>query len=187
VLARSCDRSFDKEQEAMKRFKLDSLDFKILGVLQRDAKITNLKLADEIGLSASPCLERVKRLEKAGILPSYHARVEPSRVVPHIYAYVEVTLKQHERDDFRRFEKYAGGHRCILECSLISGNFDYVIKIVARDIQHFHAIMDEMMNAQIGLAKHFTYIVIKPVKSTAELPLDVLREPPELELEGPEE
>lgn len=168
----------------MKRFKLDNLDFKILAVLQRDARITNLKLAEEIGLSASPCLERVKRLEKAGIIANYHARVDPSRVVPHIYAYVEITLKQHEREDFRRFEKYAAQNRCIQECSLISGNFDYMVKIVARDIQHFHLIMDEMMNAQIGLAKHFTYIVIKPVKSTGVLPLDILREPPEMELEA---
>lgn len=154
--------------------KLDRIDLQILAIIQQDARLTNVVLADRIGLSASPCLERVRRLEKAKLVTAYRAVLNLERLIPHVYAYMEVTLESHHPQDFMKFEKYIQKQPEVLACSLISGDFDYLIRVVATDIAHLHTISERMFSAEIGIDKHFTYICVKTVKDTTEIPIDTM-------------
>ncbi len=154
--------------------KLDRIDLKILTILQEDARLSNIILAERVGLSASPCLERVKRLEKSKLITAYRAVLYLEKLMPHVYAYMEITLGSHRQQDFMNFEKYARKQPEIMACSLISGDFDYLIRVIAADITHLHAISEKMFVADIGIHKHFTYICVKNVKDTTEVPLEIL-------------
>ena len=155
--------------------KLDRIDLKILTVLQTEARITNVALAERVGLSASPCLERVKRLEKAKLVKSYGAALNIEKLIRHVYAYMEVTLESHHAEDFARFERYVTGQAEILSCSLLSGDFDYLLRVIAADVTHLHEVSERMFNAKVGVHKHFTYIVVKTVKDSNFIPLDRLQ------------
>jgi DNA-binding Lrp family transcriptional regulator len=154
--------------------KLDRIDLQILAILQQDARLTNVMLAERVGLSASPCLERVRRLEKAKLVSAYRAVLNLERLIPHVYAFMEVTLVSHHPQDFLRFERYIQNQPEVLACSLISGDFDYLIRVVATDIAHLHAVSERMFRAEIGIDKHFTYICVKMVKDTTEIPIEVM-------------
>lgn len=156
------------------RGQLDRIDYNILMTLQAEGRITNRDLAGKINLSPSPCLERVKRLEKIGLIRGYRADIAIELLFEHIYCYVEITLKNQMREDFSRFEDYILGVPEVLDCCLISGNYDYLIKVIAIDLDHFHAIMDSLHIADIGIAKNFTYVAIKNVKQSNPCPISVL-------------
>lgn len=143
--------------------KLDDLDIKILAVLQREGRITKLRLAQEIGLSPSPCWERLKRLEQAGYIRGYHADIDLLRLLHTTTVFVEITLNSHEAEDFHRFEAAIKGVPEVVECCAVGGGIDYVVKVVVRDIEHYQQLMDRMLEAEIGIGKYFTYIVTKPV------------------------
>lgn len=156
------------------QIKLDRIDLQILAIIQQDARLTNVMLAERVGLSASPCLERVRRLEKGKLISAYRAVLNLEKLIPHLYTYMEVTLQSHHLQDFMRFEKYVLKQPEILTCSLISGDFDYLIRVIATDIAHLHSISERMFNAEVGVEKHFTYICVKTVKDTTEVPIDAL-------------
>lgn len=154
--------------------KLDRIDLKILLLLQTDARITNSALAEQVGLSPSPCLERVRKLEKAKLISQYRAILNIERLIQHVYVFMEITLENHDPQHFSLFEKYVSGMPEVLNCTLISGDFDYLLKVIAVDIVHLHSISQSMLAANIGIAKHFTYISLKTVKDTAEIPVEKL-------------
>ena len=160
----------------MAAVKIDQIDLRILSVLQHDGRISNLKLAEKVGLSPSPCLHRVKRLEAARLIRRYGAQLDANRVLRHIFAYVEITLEKHRAEDFAQFERFVLDTPEIITCALISGDFDYIVQFVAADLSHFHKLMDRILQAKISIARHFTYVVIKKVKDTWELPLQHLCE-----------
>ena len=112
------------------RSSLDRIDLQILATLQQDGRLTNAALAERVGLSASPCLQRVQRLEKAKLVTAYRAVLNLERLIPHVYSYMEVTLESHRPQDFLRFEHYVLRQPEVLTCSLISGDFDYLIRVV---------------------------------------------------------
>ena len=159
----------------MKAVKIDQIDLRILAALQRDGRITNLKLAEKVGLSPSPCLQRVKRLEKAKLIQRYGAQLDANRFVRHLFAYVEITLERRRREDFQMFERFVLDMPEIVTCALISGDYDYLLQFVAADLEHFHLLMDRILEARLGVIRHFTHVVIKKVKDTWELPLHDLR------------
>ncbi|MDX1709870.1 MAG: Lrp/AsnC family transcriptional regulator [Rhodovibrionaceae bacterium] len=144
--------------------KLDRLDIKILSVLQREGRITKVRLADEIGLSPSPCMERVRRLENAGYICGYRAEIDLAKLSAVATVFVEVTLKSHEATDFERFERAMADCPWVSECYAIGGGIDYLLKVVARDITHYQALMDDFLEQDIGIGRYFTYVVTKPVK-----------------------
>jgi DNA-binding Lrp family transcriptional regulator len=100
--------------------RLDQLDLKILAKLQADARITNQDLADAVGLSPSPCLQRVKRLEKAGIIASYRVQIDLNSVCRHVDVIAAVTLNSHGLDDFANFERTLAGMRYVAECTKVA-------------------------------------------------------------------
>ncbi len=160
----------------MANLKLDRIDFKILAQLQRNGRMSNVTLSDAVGLSASPCLLRVKRLEKAGYITGYRAQINLAKLGETVTIFTEVTLNDHRLDDFTRFEAEI---RCIdelVECHLVSGGYDYLLKFVTRGVGHYQEIVEGLLGREVGIAKYFSYIVIKSPIAKPDRPLDSLFE-----------
>jgi Lrp/AsnC family transcriptional regulator of ectoine degradation len=158
----------------MTRIKLDFIDFKILSVLQREGRITKLALAERVNLSPTPCWERLKRLEEAGIITGYVAQVELRRLAPVTTVFVEVTLNRHRQIDFTEFEAHVRSVPEILECWAVGGGVDYILKIVAADVDAYQRLIDRLLDAELGIERYFTYIVTKSVKDSVVLPIEDL-------------
>lgn len=141
--------------------KLDRIDLKILANLQRAGRISNVELSDAVGLSPSPCLTRVKRLETAGYITGYGAYVNLNKLGEFLTIFTEVTLAEHRRGDFSRFEARISKVDEILECHLVSGGYDYLLKFVARGVSHYQELIEEMLESDYGIEKYFSYVVIK--------------------------
>jgi len=156
--------------------KLDRLDFKILAHLQRHGRVTNVELADAVGLSPSPCLSRVKRLESSGYITGYGAHVALAKLGSTLTVFTEVTLKDHRSGDFSRFEQRARGIPEIVECHLVSGGYDYLVRFIARDVGHYQQVMEDILDADFGIEKYFSYIVIKSPIIKRYDPIDTLFE-----------
>ena len=151
--------------------KLDAFDVRILAALQRNGRITKIKLAEEIGLSPSPCWERMRRLERDGLIRGYHAEIELERLLHTATILVEVTLRSHKARDFERFENGVADVPEIVECYATGGGIDYLLKVVALDIDHYQRVIDGLLLAEIGIDRYFTYIVTKQVKAASGAPL----------------
>lgn len=154
--------------------RLDDRDLAILAILQREGRIPNQRLAERIHLSPSACLERVKRLERAGVIAGYGAEVTLEKLLRCSTVYVEVTLKSHEAQDFERFEAAVRATPEVVECHAIGGGSDYLMQVVALDIAHYQALIDRLLAAEIGIGRYFTYVVTKPIKRAGPLPLEHL-------------
>lgn len=154
--------------------KLDSIDLRILEAVQREGRITKLALAEKVGLSPTPAWLRLRKLEKAGIIAGYHAAVDLRTVVPLTAVLVEVTLRSHRQADFDRFERAVRDLPEIVACWSVGGGVDYLLKVVARDIDAYQRLVDALLAREIGIDRYFTYIVTKTVKDDTVLPVDGL-------------
>jgi DNA-binding Lrp family transcriptional regulator len=141
--------------------KLDRIDLKILAQLQKSGRITNVELADAVGLSPSPCLTRVKRLEQAGFITGYGAQINLHKLGEFLTVFTEVTLQDHKSTDFARFEAKIRTVDEIIECHLVSGGYDYLLKFVTPGVSHYQALIEYLLESNIGIEKYFSYIVIK--------------------------
>ncbi|MBN9143616.1 MULTISPECIES: Lrp/AsnC family transcriptional regulator [Novosphingobium] len=141
--------------------KLDRIDLKILAKLQQAGRVTNVELADAVGLSPSPCLTRVKRLEQAGYITGYGAHLNLGKLGEFLTVFTEVTLSEHRRGDFSRFESRIVKLDEIVECHLVSGGYDYLLKFVTRGVSHYQSIIEGMLESDYGIEKYFSYVVIK--------------------------
>ncbi|MFD1981569.1 Lrp/AsnC family transcriptional regulator [Mesorhizobium newzealandense] len=157
--------------------KLDPIDLKILDAIQRDGRITKLALAEQVGLSPTPCWMRLRKLEKAGIVSGYHARIAMRVVAPVATVLMEVTLASHRQADFDRFERAIRDIPEIVACWSVGGGVDYVLKVMARDIDAYQRLVDGLLDREIGIDRYFTYIVIKTVKDEVALPIADLLPP----------
>lgn len=158
---------------------LDRIDLNILAALQRDGRMSKTALARAVGLSPSACVARVRRLEVAKLILSYHALVDLKALAGLHTFYTEVTLRSHRGADFARFEQTVRKVESIVECYALGGGIDYLLKVVCPDVDHYQALIDRLLEEEIGVDRYFTYIVTKPVKSLLQLPvaaLDVARE-----------
>lgn len=157
--------------------KLDATDLRILGVLQREGRITKAALAEKVHLSPSPCWERLKRLEKAGFIRGYRAEIALDKIARFTTVLVEVTLKEHRFEDFERFERAIRNEPEVVECHATGGGIDYLMKIVAADIDAYQRFMDGLLMAEIGIGRYFTYIVTRDVKTGLQAPISLLSAP----------
>ena len=149
----------------MKTNDLDRIDLQILAVLQRRGRISKAALAAEVNLSPSACFERVSRLEKRKLILSYHAMVD-LRALAQLQVFItQIMLKSHYAADFRRFEAHVRAQPEIVECQALGGGIDYIIKVVARSVEDYEAFIQQMLEAEIGIERYFTYIVTKEVKN----------------------
>lgn len=158
----------------MTALKLDPIDLKILDAIQRDGRITKLALAEAVGLSPTPCWMRLARLEKAGIVSGYHARIAMRVIAPVATVLMEVTLASHRQADFDRFERAVRDIPEIVACWSVGGGVDYLMKIMARDIDAYQRLVDALLERELGIDRYFTYIVIKTVKEETVLPIGEL-------------
>ena len=154
--------------------KLDRIDLRILSTLQRKGRITNVQLADAVGLSASPCLSRVKRLEKVGYISGYGARLQLSMLGDVQLVFAEVTLSGHRLADRAKFEASTRLVEEIAECHLVSGDYDYLLKFVVKDIGHYQEVIERLLDRNLGIEKYFSYIVIRSPFVKHGVPLDKL-------------
>ena len=154
--------------------KLDRIDINILSILQTQSNITNVNLAEAVNLSPSPCLQRVKRREKAGYIEGYRAVINLKKLSDHIIVFTEVTLSDHRREDFIKFEKAIRKHKNVMECHLLSGGYDYLLKFVARGVSQYQEIMEGLLESSLGIDKYFSYVVIKSIATNNEVPLPEL-------------
>lgn len=154
--------------------KLDRIDLNILAQLQRNGRMSNVDLALAVSLTPSPCLQRTRRLEAAGYIVGYGAQLDLAKLGPVVVVFTEITLADHRRADFARFEAAAEATEEILEVHLVSGGYDYLVKFVTRSIAHYQAVIERMLDGGLGIERYFSYIVIKTPVRKPGAPLDAL-------------
>ena len=153
---------------------LDGFDFKILVHLQREGRCSNVDLAESVGLSPSPCLLRSKRLQEIGLIRGYRADIALEKLGNYVIVFSEVTLSGHRPHDFRKFEEGAGKYKEIVDCYNVSGGYDYLLKIVAPGIGYFQALMEKMLEDDIGIERFASRIVMRQPLDRREYPLDII-------------
>ena len=145
---------------------IDRIDRKILTVLQIDGKVSNVELAKKVGLSPSPCLERVKRLEQQGYITGYTATVDPTKLGAAMLVFVEITLSKTSVDIFAEFSAAVQGLDDIQECHLVSGNFDFLLKARVADMSSYRKLLGDTLLRLPGVSESRTYVVMEEVKHT---------------------
>ncbi|ASP32766.1 Lrp/AsnC family transcriptional regulator [Labrenzia sp. VG12] len=154
--------------------KLDRRDLEILKVLASEGRISKADLAKRINLSPSPCWKRLERLEKAGIIQGYAASLSLKNLAPHVTVFVTLELEHHRTEYFQKFERVIGDCDQVVACWAIGGGLDYLLQIVARDIDAYQRFMDGLLDRELSIVRYFTYVVTKPVKQMAAPPLEQL-------------
>jgi len=156
------------------KIKLDRTDVRILATLQAEARITNHDLAERVFLSPSSCLQRVRKLEKAGVLRSYHARIELELVCRSVTVIAEAKLSKHEAADFRRFEQAVNAIPEVVECLKVSGEFDYILRFVCTDMAQYDELSDHLLDTGRGVAHLSSHVVLARCKESEGFPLEPL-------------
>ena len=146
--------------------KLDRIDRKILVELQKDGRLSNVELAKRVGLSPTPCLERVRKLELDKFILSYNARVDPNKVGAALLVFVEITLSKTSPEDFDEFSKAVQKSDEILECHLVSGSFDFLLKTRVANMAAYRELLGETLLRLPSVRESRTYVVMEEVKQT---------------------
>lgn len=150
---------------------LDRIDLKILQALQINGRITNTDLAQQVGLSATPCSERVRTLERLGYIESWGAKLNPSLLNLELLVFVEITLLRTSQDVFAEFSEAVVKLPQVLECHLVSGNFDYLLKARVADMTAYRKLLGETLLTLPGVSDSRTYVVMEEVKEAHTLPI----------------
>ncbi len=153
---------------------LDRIDIKILVHLQREGRCSNVDLAEAVGLSESPCLFRTKRLQDLGVIRGYGADIALEKLGDHVTVFSEVTLGSHRHHEFLKFEAGAGKYHEIVECYNVSGGYDYLLKIVVPSVDYFQALMERLLDDDIGIEKFASRIVLRQPLDQRKYPLSVI-------------
>jgi DNA-binding Lrp family transcriptional regulator len=152
----------------------DRFDLKIMVHLQRHGRCSNVDLAESVGLSASPCLLRTKRLQETGLIRGYSADIALEKLGECVIVFSEVTLSSHRPDDFRKFEGAVGKYEEIVEWHNVSGGYDYLLKIAAPGVGHFQALMEKMLDDDIGIERFASRIVLRQSLDRRGYPLGLI-------------
>ncbi|MEG0344138.1 MAG: Lrp/AsnC family transcriptional regulator [Acinetobacter sp.] len=152
--------------------KLDQTDRRILQALQRDGKLQNNELAEQIGLSASPCLRRVKQLEDAGVIDQYVALVNPQKVNLSLTVFARIWLKSQDERTVNQFIDTIMDIPEIVECQLMAGDCDFFLRIVVSDLEAYRKFQISHLNKISGIQNVKTEIPLQRIKQTTALPLD---------------
>ncbi len=155
----------------LSRHSLDKIDAKILRVLQQDGRISNLKLAEDVHLSPTAVLERVKRLSRDGYILGYEARLNPDKLGAGMMVFIEVVLDRTTHDAMNSFKAAVQVRPEILECHLVAGGFDYLIKTRVANMQAYREFVGSVIWALPGVRETRTYAVMEEVKNTTMLPI----------------
>lgn len=154
--------------------KLDRIDIKILYELQKNGRITNVELAELVNLSPSPCLMRVKKLQSEGYIEGYSAQININKLGQTLTVFTEITLKNHRQIDFARFLAVVEKIDQVVECHLVSGGYDYMLKFVTSGIVEYQSIMERLTDMDVGIDKYFSFVVLKSPIIKSHMPLTSL-------------
>lgn len=150
---------------------LDRIDLLLLAELQRGARLTNAELAERVHLSASACLRRVQRLERDGVISGYRAQVDPERLGLGLQAFVRVQLTHHDAVAVATFARLVNGWDEVVACHALTGDMDYLLHVVVRDLEHFSRfLLDRLLN-DAGVADVNSSFVLRTVKAFGGMPL----------------
>jgi Lrp/AsnC family leucine-responsive transcriptional regulator len=155
----------------LRNLKLDSIDRRILRELQADGRVSYTDLAPKVGLTTSPCLERVRRLERAGVIKGYTAVIEPRALGTGLLVFVELSLTYTSPEIFADFKRAIARLPEILECHLVSGDFDYLIKARIPDMNAYRALLGELLRHLPGVRNSKTLVVMEEVKESTRIPI----------------
>lgn len=156
--------------------RLDEIDRKILAELQADGRMTNVELAKRVGISAPPCLRRVRTLEEAGFIRGYHADVDPRELGFEVQVFVMVGLQSQAEVDLSAFEELCRGWPLVRECHMLNGEVDFILKCVAPDLSTFQTFLTEELTAAENVVGVKTSLVIRGAKDEPGVPFDVLED-----------
>ena len=156
--------------------KLDPIDRKILAELQADGRMTNVELAKRVGISAPPCLRRVRTLEDSGYIRGYHADVDPRELGFEVQVFAMVGLQSQAEVDLSAFEARCQDWPLVRECHMLNGEVDFILKCVAPDLSTFQTFLTEQLTAADNVASVKTSLVIRGAKDEPGVPFDILEE-----------
>lgn len=156
--------------------KLDDIDRKILAELQADGRMTNVELAKRVGISAPPCLRRVRTLEESGFIKGYHAEVEARALGFEVQVFAMVGLQSQAEVDLSEFEKRCQDWPLVRECHMLNGEVDFILKCVAPDLSTFQSFLTEQLTSADNVASVKTSLVIRGAKDEPGVPFDVVEE-----------
>ncbi len=152
---------------------LDTIDRNILNVLQHHGRIANVELARQVGLSPSPCLERVKRLEEQGYITGYYAQLDPNKLGASMLVFVEISLTKTSPDIFADFSAAVQQQDDIQECHLVSGNFDFLLKTRVADMASYRKLLGDTLLRLPGVRESRSYVVMEEVKHSHRIKIDL--------------
>ena len=160
----------------MPNTKLDPIDRKILAELQGDGRITNVELAKRVGISAPPCLRRVRTLEEAGYIRGYHAEVDARMLGFEVQVFAMVGLHSQAESDLVAFEELCRDWPLVRECHMLNGEIDFILKCVAPDLSSFQSFLTGELTAAANVSHVRTSLVIRAAKDTPGVPFEVLED-----------
>ncbi len=151
---------------------LDEIDRRILAELQDEGRMTNVELAGHVGLTAPPCLRRVRALEESGVIRGYHAEVDPAKLGFSIMVFALVSLKSQAEDALRQFEEHMRTLPEVRECHMLNGEIDFILKIVSKDLQSFQEFLTSKLTPAPNVASVKTSLTIRTAKQLPGVPLE---------------
>lgn len=160
-----------KLQQMSEPLELDSIDLRILDVLQHEGRITMSELGERVGLSTSPCSQRVKRLERLGVIAGYHAKLQPAAVGKSLLVFVEITLSEKSEPIFKKVRDELEHLPEVLECHLVSGSFDYLVKARLGGMNEYRQLLGSMLKRIPVPAQSNSYVVMEEIKESQILRL----------------
>lgn len=150
---------------------IDRTDRQILTLLQQDARLTMADLAERVALTSSPCWRRVKVLEQSGYIQGYHAALDSRRLGYDVTAFVSVMLEHHRADLGERFEKAVIGIPAVVACHIVSGRYDFMLEVVARDLEAFGELSQNVLRTLPGVKELYTSFSLRTIKGGRQLPV----------------
>ena len=153
---------------------LDAIDRRLLAELQAEGRVTNVDLASRVGLTAPPCLRRVRALEEEGVIRGYHADLDPSKLGYAITVFAMVSLRSQAEEDLRGFEEHMRGLPEVRECHMLNGEVDFLLKCVAPDLSGFQSFLTGELLTTENVASVKTLLVIRGAKDAPGVPFDVV-------------
>jgi DNA-binding Lrp family transcriptional regulator len=149
----------------------DTIDLMLLSELQENGRITNVELATKVGLTAPPCLRRMRTLEQSGTIRGYHADIDPSALGYTIMVFAMVSLKSQAEEDLRGFEDYVRSLSQVRECHMLNGEIDFILKIVAYDLQSFQEFLTSKLTSAPNVSSVKTSLTIRTAKDEPGVPV----------------
>ncbi len=151
---------------------LDTIDKRLLAELQAEGRVTNVDLASRVGLTAPPCLRRVRALEEEGVIKGYHADLDASKLGFAITVFAMVSLRSQAEEDLKAFEEHIKLLPEVRECHMLNGEIDFILKIVSRDLQSFQEFLTSKLTPAPNVASVKTSLTIRTAKHEPGVPLE---------------